>query len=292
MSSKTGIVFSTYNSAAYVKECLVSCIYQDHHDVEIVVVDDGSEDHTSEVIRKYAGLSERVHFIQLPHGERGIARKTAINKALELEVDYLFIIDSDMMLEKTLVSKCVSYLSDSKTGALVIPEVAYSSYDNLFSRVKVFERNLYHIDDPEIDANSIEAARFWKVSEYLKTGGINVKQISFEEIQPTIRYVEMGGTVERATFTAVYHDEKYVSFKELMKKKMYYFKVMPKTIASEKEGFKKALQRWYFFRPILYKKQNLKKYAAHPGLTGGLVFMYASLSVGGVVQLLKNRSKG
>ena len=45
------------------------------------------------------------------------------------------------------------------------------------------------------DNSRIEAARIRKYKEFLKSGGINPNQISFEETQPTIRYRENGGMI-------------------------------------------------------------------------------------------------
>ncbi len=53
--------------------------------------------------------------------------------------------------------------------------------------MKVFERRLINNSGEEVDLNSIEAARFWRSQAYVATGGIHPEQISFEEIQPTIK---------------------------------------------------------------------------------------------------------
>ena len=124
-------------------------------------------------------------------------------------------------------------------GALVIPELAFSDYTNFFSKVKVFERNIINNAGENVGHNSIEAARFWRREEYKKSGGINFNQIAFEETQPTIRYLEVGGKIKRAVFTGVKHDEKKVTLKNILEKKKYYFSVMNKTIGSEKSGFLK-----------------------------------------------------
>lgn len=289
---KVGIVFATYNSAEYVESCLRSCLDQDYPEKVVVVSDDGSTDNTVEVLRECGKGRLELHIIELPHGERGIARAKAIEKAIEEGIDYLFIIDSDMVLKEGLVREAVGYLVEHKDiGGLVIPEIAYSEYKNFYSRVKVFERNVINDAGEELGKNSIEAARFWRLSEYLSTGGINVGQIAFEETQPTIRYVGSGGKIKRATFTGVYHNEKRVTLSNLVKKKRYYFSVMDKTLSTEEGGTGKALSRWYFFRPVLYRKANLKKYLRHPLLTLGMVWMYIVLTFVGAWELLKTKFK-
>ncbi|MGA9230642.1 MAG: glycosyltransferase family 2 protein [Exiguobacterium oxidotolerans] len=284
-----GIAMSTYENEAIIHETITSLKLQQVA-FRCVIADDGSTDGTVALMRQMTAGDERFEIIALPHGERGIARKTAIDRLKELGVAYLYVIDSDMVLADDLLKSCLLYLeAHPSIGALVIPEQAYSEYSNYFSQVKVFERNLFNVPNDRLDSNSIEAARFWRLDAYVKSGEIDPGQISFEETQPTIRYLEQGGEIRRATFTFVRHNEKQVELADLLKKKRYYFDVMPTTLASEEGGFLKALQRWYFFRPVLYHPANIRKYASHPKLTAGVIYMYLRLSLIGVSSLLFKR---
>lgn len=273
------IVLSAYNNETIIEKCVKSCLNQDHENTHVVVADDGSTDRTGELLMQMREINPRLHVLLLPHGERGTARKAAIEKANTLDPDYIYIIDSDMILKKDLATECIGYLEkNEKLGALVIPELAFSDHDNFYSKVKVFERNVVNRAGKNVGTTSIEAARFWKKKEYEKSGGINEKQISFEETQPTIRYMGMGGQIERAVFTGVDHDEKYVTLKNILDKKRYYFSVMDKTLSTEEGGFSKALKRWYFFRGVLYRPENLLEYIKHPILTLGMIHMYLALT--------------
>ncbi|MDN4618960.1 glycosyltransferase family A protein [Paenibacillus sp. PsM32] len=291
---KVVILFSTYNNEQTVVDCLRSCMNQhDYQSLHIVVADDGSSDHTVQTIQQ---LSEEsivpITVLALPHGERGVARVTAIEEAQRLNAKYIFVIDSDMILANQLVSQCTSFLNEHpEVGALVVPEEAYSTATNFFSKVKVFERNVINNAGEQLGKRSIEAARFWRIDAYESTGGFNADQIAFEEIQPTLRYVEEGGEIRRATFTRIYHDEKQVYLNDVLRKKAYYFSVMDRTLSTEEGGLRKALERWYFFRPVLYSRDNLICYLRHPLLTVGMVWMYICLSVLGVTALLQSSSR-
>lgn len=290
MDQYVAIVFSTYNSAYYVGKCLDSCFSQDYPYIYVLVADDGSNDETLSILEDYKAVHPNFKYFALPHGERGLARKTAIEEARALGSDFLYILDSDMVLKEHLVRDCVDYLNEKKElGALVIPELAFSNATNYYSKVKVFERNIINNAGQDLGKNSIEAARFWRHEEYEKTGGINIAQISFEETQPTIRYLEMGGLIKRGVFTGVLHDEKEVTLKNIIEKKKYYFSQMNTTLESEHNGNRKAFSRWYFFRPVLYRRQNLLQYFKHPILTSGMVYMYLSLTFVGVVEILKSK---
>lgn len=286
-SGTVGIILSTYNNGSIAKECLLSCLEQSYKDVVIVVADDGSTDDTVKIIEDIKEEHTNLHLLKLPHCERGIARKKAYEELIKFNINYIYIIDSDMILENDLILKCVRYFCENSiVGGLVIPEIPFSNANNFYSKVKVFERSTINNAGEHLSANSIEAARFWRIDEYDSTGGINPEQISFEETQPTIRYLEMGGVIRRAVFTGVQHDEKRVTLKELISKKKYYFSKMDNTFRTESKGFFKALSRWYFFRPVLYRKENIKQYFRHPILFIGMMWMYLCLSFIGLKEIL------
>lgn len=292
MSGVVGIVITTYNNVSKVDDAILSALKQTYSDTNVIVVDDGSTDGTPGHLKDLAEQFSNLQLILKEHGERGLARESGINMAMDIGANYLLFIDDDMILEHDLVEKCVKYFINYETlGALVIPERPYTLYTNFYSKVKVFERTIINNAGRRIGKNSIEAARFWKFSEYHKSGGLNPKEISFEETQPTIRYKEMDGFILRAINTYLLHDEKQATLKELIKKKYYYFNNMNKTFESEKGGFSKALQRWYFFRPVLYRPSNVLKALRHPILGFGMFFMYILLSFTGVLAYLRSLGK-
>lgn len=74
------VAIATYNSAAYLPETLDSVLQQTLRPAEIVIVDDGSTDETSQVVARYAGLAN-VQFHQLPHQGVGGAKAAVIARA-------------------------------------------------------------------------------------------------------------------------------------------------------------------------------------------------------------------
>ena len=52
-SPKVSIVLPTYNGARYLKQSIDSCLNQSHKNIELVIVDDGSTDNTTEIIKSY-----------------------------------------------------------------------------------------------------------------------------------------------------------------------------------------------------------------------------------------------
>lgn len=288
INNQVSIVITSYNCETHINGLLKSIVLQDYNNIQVVVADDGSSDQTVKVIKSFQDKLN-IDVLELEHGERGIARYMAISKAIESDPAYLLIIDADMMLQKNLITEVTQYMKEhQEVDALAIKEIPYSSYKNFFTKVKLFERKVINngrVVDPE---HSIEAARFWKCESFVKTGGINQNQIAFEEIQPTLRCFDQGGTVHKLLNTGLYHDEKKVTLKNIIEKKNYYFSKLSITVNSEKQGFAKTLKRWYLFRPVYYNKNNLIEYMKHPILFVGMVFMYIVLTLIGVYHMLSS----
>ncbi len=100
--TEVSIVIPSYNHAAYIGEAVESVLNQTLHDLELIIIDDGSTDFSLEVLSKYS--DPRMHvFSQTNQGAHA-----AINRGLsEANGDYLAILNSDdayhpQRLEKVL----------------------------------------------------------------------------------------------------------------------------------------------------------------------------------------------
>jgi cellulose synthase/poly-beta-1,6-N-acetylglucosamine synthase-like glycosyltransferase len=111
------VIIPAYNEEAYIKRTLDSIIQNDYSNKEIIVVDDGSVDHT------YAIASTCMQ--QLPSNRFSLIRKenggkaSAINLALRFaKGDIVIIIDADSMIEKTALREIVKEFQNPSTIAV------------------------------------------------------------------------------------------------------------------------------------------------------------------------------
>ncbi|MDF3918794.1 glycosyltransferase family 2 protein [Salinicola salarius] len=58
--SKISVIVTTYNIEDYIEKCLESVLSQEHSDLEVIVVDDGSTDSTPSIIQRFSQLDPRV----------------------------------------------------------------------------------------------------------------------------------------------------------------------------------------------------------------------------------------
>lgn len=77
------ICIPTYNGQKFLETCLDSAIKQTYHDIEIIVVDDGSTDNTPDIVAKYAAKDTRV---KLFLNKKNIGLVSNWNRCIELSI--------------------------------------------------------------------------------------------------------------------------------------------------------------------------------------------------------------
>lgn len=113
--SKVSVIIPVFNREAYLKECLNSLIRQTLSDIEIIVVDDGSEDCSPEIELEYAKSDARIKVIRLEHQGVSAARNAGINHSSS---PYLMFVDSDDYVSEQFCE--IPYLYAEKSGADIV----------------------------------------------------------------------------------------------------------------------------------------------------------------------------
>jgi len=91
LSMQISVIITTYNYGHFLPDCLESVLSQTVPPDEIVIVDDGSTDNTSEVIQPYLS-NPRVTYIKTVNSGVSAARNTAIAAT---SGDIIAILDAD-----------------------------------------------------------------------------------------------------------------------------------------------------------------------------------------------------
>lgn len=89
---KVSIIVPTYNVEAYLDECLESIQRQTLKEIEVICVNDGSTDHSLEIIRKYAEGDPRFVVIDKENGGYGLGMNVGLDKATG---EYVGIVEPD-----------------------------------------------------------------------------------------------------------------------------------------------------------------------------------------------------
>jgi glycosyltransferase involved in cell wall biosynthesis len=114
---KVSICIPTYNYRKYLSDALDSALSQDYPDMEVVVVDNFSDDGTPELVEEYRRRDGRIVFHQ---NSRNIGMTENFNRSMELaRGKYVKFLCADDTLEKNCVSKMVHVLEAHPEVTLV-----------------------------------------------------------------------------------------------------------------------------------------------------------------------------
>lgn len=254
-NSMVSVIIATKNSSKTIGKCLESINTQSYNKIETLVIDGMSSDNTCEISTK---LGAKTFSIE---GERTKAKNYGINQS---KGDFLFFVDSDMVLDNNVVSECVEiYLSKKNAGAVIIPEHSVGS--SFWVRVRDFERQMYA-------GTKIESARFFSKELVTKVGGFDEEIISFEESIVPLKIEELGYNVELRIKSFIFHNEEEFNLSKWLNKKNYYFNSAKKYSKKYHRYSKEQLSVTHRFK-IFTSNGNWKKLIKRPDLTIGLTIL-------------------
>ena len=94
------IIVPVYKEKKTLKKCCYSLLEQTYKNIEIILVNDGSNDDSSKICRKFAKNDHRVKFIDKENGGVSSARNAGIECA---RGEYLSFVDSDDYVDKEYI---------------------------------------------------------------------------------------------------------------------------------------------------------------------------------------------
>lgn len=134
---KVSVVILNYRVADLTLECILSVQKSTYENIEIIVVDNNSEDGIGKRLEKFP----EVTFIQSEDnlGYSG-GNNLGIKKALANGADYILILNSDAKVEKDAISKLVD-LADSNAGDILGPKILFPDKETIWYAGGVFDKN-------------------------------------------------------------------------------------------------------------------------------------------------------
>ncbi len=109
---KTSVIFTTYNSPAWLEKVLWGFFAQTHRDFEIIVADDGSRDETRQLIERIAQQAPvPVRHVWQP--DEGFQKSRILNKAIAAASgEYLIFTDGDCIPREDFVAEHLRHAQD------------------------------------------------------------------------------------------------------------------------------------------------------------------------------------
>ena len=111
MQPVVSVIIPVYNGHDHLRHCLDSVTAQTLREIEIICVDDGSEDDSVDILNEYAKKDPRILVIRQSNGGAGKARNTGLKSA---GGKYLSFLDSDDFFEPQMLEHAVNKIREDK----------------------------------------------------------------------------------------------------------------------------------------------------------------------------------
>lgn len=143
MDNLISIIIPNYNGAAYLRTCLDSVLNQTYENLEILVVDDASKDHSREILREYAERDPRIRpVLKQENGGLSPARNDGLAAAIG---EYVMFLDSDDWIDPETCSEVLEAALIHQADVVFFPyirELGTSSRPRVFyDNDRVFDRD-------------------------------------------------------------------------------------------------------------------------------------------------------
>lgn len=238
------VIIPTRNNEKTLTKCLLSIKQQNYPNIEIIIIDAFSTDQTRRTAER---LGAQVMQLQ---SERTKAKNYGARFA---KGDYVFFVDSDMILEPNVIRECLNACVEGSIG-VIIPEASIGN--SVWVRIRDFERRMYQ-------GTKIESARFFVRKHILEVGGFDEDIITYEESTLPQKLERRGYRIDARIKSFILHNEDGFELKNWLRKKQYYSNTLKiyaeryPEYAREQLGVKNRIK-------IFLSNGNLKRLIRHP----------------------------
>lgn len=171
------VIVPTYNQARYLSQTLDSILGQTYKHWECIIVDDGSDDETEKISKKYCGRDPRFFYLFQSNQGPSVARNTGISCC---KGEYILPLDSDDLISEdylkdtieifikhpeTKLVYCMAAFFGEEEGLWPLPDYSYDKmlYENIIFCSAVYKKKDYYTTkgyNPEM-RRGLEDWDFW-----------------------------------------------------------------------------------------------------------------------------------
>ncbi len=180
---QVSVVIPCYNPTAWLEEALAGVRAQTHPNVEIILVNDGTDDPAG--LERLRSAAERVgQYLEQPNRGLGAARNTGFRAASSA---YVLPLDADDRIAPTSIAECVAVLETDPEAAFVYPDYRVFGDTRYIERTP--EYNLHYL----LERNTLIYASLIRRQDWELAGGYDESmRLGYEDWEFWLRLAERG----------------------------------------------------------------------------------------------------
>lgn len=136
------VIVPIYNAEKYLKKCIDSIINQTYSNIQIILVDDGSEDNSSIICDEYAQLDMRIVVIHKKNQGLVLARKSGAEIAAG---EYITYVDADDYIDIDAYEKIVANINPDMPDIIAF-DLIEEYPDRIVKKENKFAEGLYGVE--------------------------------------------------------------------------------------------------------------------------------------------------
>ncbi len=137
------VIVPIYNVENYLRQCLDSILEQTFHNLDILLVNDGSTDGSGQICQEYLEKDSRIRYFEKENGGQADSRNYGIERA---QGEYITFIDSDDWVTKTYIEELYSKLQHYNA------DISISNYFCLQESNATFYKHVFEPWEKEYDS--------------------------------------------------------------------------------------------------------------------------------------------
>lgn len=136
-SPKVSIIVPVYNVKKYIAQCIDSVLEQKYTNIELILIDDGSNDGSEVVCEEYAKKDDRIKVIHKKNEGQSVARNIGIDIA---SGKYLYFLDSDDYIKEDIFIHNIPIMEENGLDLIlfscktIYDEVEHTNEMNTYQR--------------------------------------------------------------------------------------------------------------------------------------------------------------
>ena len=128
------VIIPVYNAEKYIRRCVESILVQTFEDFELLLVDDGSPDHSGEICDEYAQKDSRVRVFHKSNGGTASARNYGLD---HFQGDYVAFIDNDDYVEPTYLDDMLNAMTRCGADLVCCGVWYFEKSDGSYGRLRI-----------------------------------------------------------------------------------------------------------------------------------------------------------
>lgn len=189
MKTPVTVLMPVYNAEKYLAEAIDSVLMQSHKDFEFLIINDGSTDHSLEIINRYS--DNRIRVITQKNGGVSAALNTGLKHATG---EYIARFDADDVCYPTRIEEQYHFMRAHDEYVIVGADIDYIDKDGeyLFSFTTIGHTNEEIKERISLGCPFVHSAVMYKKDVVLAMGGYEVKAHTFEDYFLWMKLIDKG----------------------------------------------------------------------------------------------------